>query len=149
MIDIPGHLDGDDVTEFARLKVLVSPLIAGRAAALGADSYHFSSLLHRGPERPRILHGVSGGLLHIGIAPRLHRFYAVQGMLKISSGDNDGIDILAGIEFVIIPDAGNGAATALLLNKGRTFVTATVPDIGDGDELEVELLGVILERRYQ
>ena len=85
----------------------------------------------------------------MGIAPRLHGLDSVQGMLKISSGDNDGIDILAGIELVIVADAGNGAATALLLNKGRTFVTATVPDIGDGDELEVELLGVILERGYQ
>ncbi len=149
MIDVPGHLDGDDVTEFARLNVLVSLLIAGRAATLGADSYDLSGLLHRGAKRPRILHGVSGGLLHVGIAACLHRFYAVQGMLKISRGDNDGIDILAGIELVIVADAGDGAATALLLNKGRTFVTATVPDIGDGDELEVEFLGVILERGYQ
>ncbi len=149
MIDVPGHLDCNDVTEFARLKVLVSLLIAGRAAALGTDSYDLSRLLHRGAKCSRILHGVRGRLLHIGVAACLHRFYAVQGMLKISSGDDNGIDVLAGIELVVVADAGNGAATALLLNKGRTLVTATVPDIGDGDELEVEFLGMILERGYQ
>src|SRR5882757_5595818 len=149
LIHVPGHFDSNDVTEFTRLNVLVSLLIAGRAAALGTDSYDLSRLLHRGAKRSRILHGVSGGLLHIGVAACLHRFYAMQGVLKISSSDNDGIDILAGIELVVVADAGNGPATALLLNKGRTLVTATVPDIRDGDELEVEFLGMILERRYQ
>ena len=40
-------------------------------------------------------------------------------------------------------------AAALLLDEGCAFVTAAVPDIGDGDELEVELLGMFLEGRYQ
>src|SRR5882757_7267733 len=100
LIDVPGHFDSNDVTEFARLKVLVSLLIAGRAAALGTDSYDLSRLLHRGAKCSRLLHGVSGGLLHIGVAACLHRFYAVQGMLKIGRGDDNGIDVLAGIELV-------------------------------------------------
>src|SRR3984885_9724807 len=47
LIDVPGHFDGDDVTEFSRLDIFIGFLIAGRAAALGADRNYFSCLLDR------------------------------------------------------------------------------------------------------
>ena len=79
----------------------------------------------------------------------MNGFDAVEGVLEVGGCDNDGLNIFVVVELVIVADAGNGAATALLLNKGGTFVTATVPDIGDGHELEVELLGVILEGGHE
>ena len=130
------------------MNVFVGLLIAGRAAALGADLDDFPGLLHRGPEGPGVLHGVGGRLLHVGIASRLHCFDTMQGMLKIGGGDDDRIDVFAGIELVVVTHAGDGTA-ALLLDKGRAFIAAPVPDVGDGDKLEVELLGVLLEGGHQ
>ncbi len=108
----------------------------------------FPGLLHRGPEGPGVLHGVGGWLLHISIASRLHGLDSVQCVLKIGRGDDDRIDVFAGVELVVVTYAGDGTA-ALLLDEGRAFVAATVPDVGDGDKLEVELLGVILEGGHQ
>jgi hypothetical protein len=69
-------------------------------------------------------------------------------VLKISRGYDHRIDVFAGVEFVVVTYAGDGTA-ALLLDVSGPFVAATVPDVGDGDKLEVELLGVILEGWHQ
>jgi hypothetical protein len=61
-------------------------------------------------------------------------------------GDDDRVYILARIKLVIVAHAGDWTATALFLDKRRAFVTATVPNIGYGDELEVQLFRVFLER---
>ena len=65
-------------------------------------------------------------------------------VLKVRGGYDDCIHVLARIQFVVVADAGDGAAT-LFLDEGSAFVTATVPDIRDGDELEVEVASVFLE----
>src|ERR1700722_13348983 len=149
LINVPGHFDGDDVTEFSRLDIFVGLLIAGRAAGLGANRDYFSCLLDRIAEGARVFHGVGGGFFHVGVAAGLHGFHSVQGMLKVGGGDDDGVDIFAGVELVVVADTGNGAAPALLLDEGSAFVTTAVPDIRHCYEFEVKLLGVILEGRHQ
>ena len=49
-----------------------------------------------------VVHGVRCRLFDIGIAARIHGFDAVQRVLEIGRGDEDGIDILAGVEFVVV-----------------------------------------------
>jgi hypothetical protein len=41
---------------------------------------------------------------------------------------------------------GVGTVSAELLNEGRAFIAAAVPDVGDGDDLEVDVLCALLER---
>src|SRR6185503_1350646 len=65
-------------------------------------------------------------------------------MLEIGSGDKDSINIFAGIQFVIVSD-GFYMATTELFNVGDSFFAAFVPEIGDCNELEVELFRVLEE----
>jgi hypothetical protein len=97
LVDVPAHLDHDDVAELAGLDVFGGLLIAGRGAALGADLHDFAGLVDGGAEGAGIGHGVGGGLFHVGIAAGVDGFYAVLGVLEVSGGDEDGIDILAGV----------------------------------------------------
>ena len=86
-----------------------------------------------------------GGLFHVGIAGRLYGFGAVVRVLEIGCGDNDRIHIFTGIQFIVVPN-GVGTVSAKLFNESCAFIAAAVPDIGDGHDLEVELLGILLER---
>ena len=148
LIDVPGHLDRDDVAELARLQVLVGLLVALRAAALRADLHDLAGVLDRLAKGARVLHGVGHRLLDVGVAPGAHRLDAMLRVLEVGGRDDDGVDVLAGVEFVVVPTRDRGSISELLqlLAAG---LAAQAPDVGDGDQLEVEFGGVLLERRDQ
>ena len=91
-----------------------------------------------------VVHGVGGGLFDVGIAAGVDGFDAMLRVLEVGGGDEDGIDVFARVELVVVAHRVDGTA-AELLDEGRAFFAAAVPDVGDGDELEVQLLGVLLE----
>src|ERR1035437_1292805 len=144
LIDVPCHLDHDDVAELAGLDVLGGFHIGGRGAALGSDLDNFAGLFDGGEEVAGVFHGVRGGLFDVGVAAGVDRFDAVLRVLEIGRGDDDGIHVFAGVEFVVVADLIDGI-TAELLDKGSAFFTAAVPDVGDGHDLEVHILGMLLK----
>ena len=87
-----------------------------------------------------------GRLFDVGIAAGFDGFDAVQRVLKVGGRDQDGVDIFAGIQLVVVAHRCDLIA-AELLDIGRAFFAAAVPDIGDGDELEVHILGMFWKRR--
>ncbi len=132
----------------SRLDVLGGLLIGGSGSALRADLNNFSALLYRRQKHAGIGHGMCGGLLHVGIAAGIHRFSTVVRVLKIGSCDNDCIDVLAGIELVVVSHLVNRiGGAAHLLDEGRTFFATFVPDVGNGHDLEVHLFVMGKKRR--
>ncbi len=69
-------------------------------------------------------------------------------MLKIGCRDEDGVHILAGIQFVVVAHSGDGVP-AELLDIGDAFFASPIPKVGDGDELEVLFFAMFLKRRDQ
>jgi hypothetical protein len=67
-----------------------------------------------GAEVAGVGHGVGGGLFDVGIAAGVDGFNAVLGVLEVGSGDDDGIDILARVELVVVADRVDGVAAELL-----------------------------------
>ena len=93
-----------------------------------------------GEEIAGVVHGVGGGLFDIGVAAGLDGLDAVVRVLEVGGGDEDGVDVVAGVECVVVDDGIDGIAGELL-DEGRAFFTAQLPDVGDGDDLEVQFLG--------
>jgi hypothetical protein len=83
-------------------------MIAGRGAALGSDLDDLAGLVDGGAELAGVFHGVRGGLLDVGVAAGVDGFNAVQGVLEVGGGDEDGIDIFAGVELVVVADRIDG-----------------------------------------
>ena len=80
----------------------VGGLIAGRTAALRTDLHNSAGLAHSLADGARFFHGVGQGLFDIRIAAGADGFDAVLGMLEIGCRDNDRVNILAGVEFIIV-----------------------------------------------
>jgi hypothetical protein len=97
LIYVPGHFDHDNVAESAGLDIFGGLLVAGRGAALGSHLDDLAGIFDSGAEEARVGHGVRGGLLDISVAASIHGFSAVLGMLEIGSGDENGIDVVAGV----------------------------------------------------
>ena len=140
LVDVPAHLDHDDVAELAGLDVLASLDVGGRGAALGADGDDLLGAFDGLEEGARVGHGVRGGLFDVGVAAGLDRLDAVAGVLEVGGGDEDGVDVVAGVEGLVVDDGVDGIAGELL-DVGRAIFAAHLPDVGDGDDLEVEFLG--------
>ena len=100
--------------------------------------------MNGGAEGAGIGHGVGGGLFHVGIATGVDGLNAVLCVLEVGGSDEDGVDVLAGVEFVVVADRGDGVAGELL-EQGGAFFAAAVPDVGDGDELEIQFFGMLQE----
>ena len=145
LVDVPGHLHGDDVAELAGLQVLVGLLVVLRAAPLRADLDHLARVRDGLQEGACILHGVGHGLLDIGIAPGADGFDAMLRMLEVGGRDEHGIDILACVEFVVVPTHDRRTLSELL-ERGTAGVPPKTPDVGDGDQFEIEIGGVFLKR---
>jgi hypothetical protein len=141
LVNVPCHLDHDDVAELAGLDVLGGLLIAGRGAALGSDLHDFSGLFDGGEEFASVVHGVRSGLFDVSVATGVDRLDAMLRVLEVGSGNENSINVLAGIELVVVADRVDGVVTELL-NIGNAFFAAAAPEIGDGDELEVQFFGV-------
>src|SRR5665213_658087 len=146
LVDVPGHLDHDDVAKLAGLDVLRRALVAGRAAALRSYLDDLSGLVDGGAEEAGVVHGVGGRLFYVGIAAGVDGLGAVARVLEVGRRDEHGVDILAGVELVVVADGRDGVA-ADFLNVGGALFAAAVPDVGDGDELEVHVFGVLRKRR--
>jgi len=61
-------------------------------------------------------------------------------VLEVGGGDEDGVDVLAGVEGFVVDDCIDGIAGELL-DVGRAIFAAHHPDVGDGDDLEVHRFG--------
>ena len=93
-------------------------------------------------------HGVGGGLLDISIASGVHGFHTVQRVFEVRSRDKNRIDLLPGVQLVVVAQRGDGIS-AELLDIGSAFLAAPIPQIGDCDQFEVQLFGVLLKCRDQ
>ena len=138
LVDVPRHLDGDDVAELARLQVLVGLLVALRAPALRADLHDLAGVLDRLAKGARVLHGVGHGLLDVGVASGAHGLDAMLRMLEVGGRDDDSVDVLAGVEFVVVPTR-DGGSISELLQLLAAGLAPQAPDVGDGDQLEVHV----------
>ncbi len=92
----------------------------------------------------RIGHGVRGWLFHVGVAACFHGLGAVISVLEIGGGNDDGVYVLARIQFVVIAHR-IGTIARELLNEIDALFAAHLPDIGNGHDLEVHVLGILLE----
>ena len=128
----------------AGLDIFGGLLIARRAAALGSDLNDLTGLFDCGKKLAGVVHGVGGRLFNVGIAAGVHGFNTVQRVLEVSGRNEHCIDILARIEFFVVANWIH-RASAELLDVGSTFFAAAIPNIGNGDELEVHLFGVLKE----
>ena len=144
LIDVPRHLDRDDVAELAGLQVLVGLLVVLRAAALRADLDDLAGVLDRLAEGAGILHRVGHRLLDVGVPSGPHGLDAVQRVLEVGGGDDHGVDVLAGVQLVVVPTQ-EGATVPQLLERGAAGLAAQAPDVGDAGQFEVQFLGVLLE----
>ena len=104
LVDVPCHLDHDDVAELAGLDVFGGLLIAGRGAALRADLDDLAGLVDGGAEVAGVVHGVGGGLFDVGVAAGVDGFDAVPRVLEVGGGDEDRVDVFAGVELVVVAD---------------------------------------------
>src|SRR5690606_40557766 len=57
-----------------------------------------------------------------------HGFLTHKGMLEICCADNNRIDVLSVIEFLVVPGSSNGIA-GLFFKIGHCFIPPSVPDI--------------------
>src|SRR5665213_1588295 len=146
LVDVPCHFHHDDVAELAGLDVLRRALIAGRAAALRSYLDDLAGLVNSRAEEAGVVHGVGRGLFDVGVAAGVDGFCAVARVLEVGGGDEDGVDVLAGVELVVVAHGGDGVATDFL-DVGCAFFAAAVPDVGDSDELEVHVFGVLRKCR--
>ena len=139
LVDVPAHLDHDDVAELAGLDVLCGLDVGGGGAALGADGDDLFGAFDGGEEVARVGHGVRGGLFYVCVAAGLDGLDAVAGVLEVGGGDEDGVDVVAGVEGLVVGDHVD-LASGGLLDRGDGPFARELPDVGDSDQLEVQVL---------
>src|SRR5690606_41887512 len=95
-----------------------------------------------------VFHSFRKRLFDVGIATSLNRFYRVQGMLKIGRTDNYTIQILHGIQLIIVSEC-LYLVSQLLLQKTLTFFSSQLPQIGNGYYFKIQFFIMIEERWKQ
>jgi hypothetical protein len=61
----------------------------------------------------------------------------VEGVLEIGGGDDDGLDVFVFIKLFIVTGERDLLAGEFV-DVGGTFIAAATPDVGEGDEFEIE-----------
>ena len=157
LVDVPAEVDVGDVAELAAADVVVGGVVGGTGTALGAD------LEDRTGGEAGVALGVDGVKKHVGGVHVLgHRLLAVGvlagvdgvrrmlGVLEVGSGDDNRVDVLGVLVKIDVARVGVDRVAELLLELGlRVLVETLLPEVGDGDEVEVELLVVVHEARKQ
>ena len=133
------HLDHDDVAELAGLDVFGGLDVGGGGAALGADGDDLLGAFDGLEEIAGIVHAVGGGLFDVGVATRLDGLDAVARVLEVGGGDEDCVDVVAGVEGIVVGDHVD-LASASLLHGGYGPFARELPDVGDGNQLKVHVL---------
>src|SRR6185437_12827574 len=141
LVDVPCHLHHDDVAELAGLDVLGGLDVRRRRPALRAHGDHLLRAFDGLEEGAGIVHAVRGRLFHVGVAAGLHRFNAVPRVLEVGSGNEDGVNVLARVERIVV-DHGIDLVAGELGEVFGALLALQLPDVGDGDQLEVQVLGV-------
>ena len=67
------------------------------------------------------------------------------GVLKVRGSNNHRVDILAVVEFIGIANACRGLDAILPGDLPGNLLAPLLPDVADGDQVEVEVLGIGLE----
>ena len=93
-----------------------------------------------------VIHGLGERFLAVRIAPGLNGLDQMRRVLEIRRGDDDRIAESGSIEFFIVTEQFH-VHLVLILEEFSRFPAAAVPNVGDGDDLEAEFLGVVHERR--
>ncbi len=136
LVDVPTHLDHDDVAELAGLDEVARGLVAGGGAPLGADGDDLVGAFDRLEEVPRVVHAVRGGLLHVGVAAGLDGLHPVARMLEVGGGDEDGVDVVARVQLVVVAHHID-LASGELFDRSRCLFPSQAPDVRDGYQLEI------------
>ena len=157
LVDVPAEVDVRDVAELAAADVVVGSMVSRTGTALGAD-------LENGTRSEAgVALGIDGVKKHVGGVHILgHRLFAVGvlagvdgvrrvlGVLEVGRGDDHRVDVLGVLVEVDVARVGIDGVAELLLELGlRVLVETLLPEVGDGDEVEVELLVVVHEARKQ
>jgi len=148
LVHVPAHLDHIDRAELAGADVFVGRRVVLPAAPLRA---HLEHLLRPAdhPERlARIVHRVRERLLAVDVAPRLDGGDRVLRVLEVGRCDDHRVDVLAVEQLLVVARAETGLAGELR-DVGDPFLATQPPDVGQGHELEVQLLAVGAERGDQ
>ena len=82
---------------------------------------------------------MGGGFFDISVATGLDGFDAVACVLEVGGGDEHGVDVVAGVEGLVVGD-GVDLASGGLLDGGYGPFARELPDVGDSDQLEVQVL---------
>ncbi len=148
LVDVPCHFSGDDRAERAAFQIIVRGVIGAAGAALGTDLENPAAFLD-GLERGAVVrHGFGEGFLAIGIATGLHRLDGVQRVLEVRRGNDHRVRLGLFIHLLVVAVGLDGLAGLFLEPRGG-FLAAQAPEIRNGDDFAVELLGLPHEGRQQ
>ncbi len=128
-------------------EIVRAPVFLG-ASTLRADLHDPPGLLDRRADGLGVGHGICERLLDVGVASRFHRLDAVHRMLKVGGRDDHRIDVVTLVELIVVPAERGLRARQFLDERGALFAAAA-PDVGDGDDLEIQFRRVLHERRDQ
>src|SRR5690606_16717954 len=128
LVDVPIHFYHYNVAEFTRADIVIGCMVIGCTSPLGSYLDDFSRSFYRFPCSAVIFHGFGKGFFHIHIPACFHGFLTHKGMLEICCADNNRIDVLSVIEFLVVPGISNVMA-GLSFKIGYRFIPTSLPDI--------------------
>ncbi len=102
-----------------------------------------------GANRARIFHRVGERLFDVGVAPGAKRFNALRRVLKIRRRDDHRLHIFVFVEFFVVARKSDLAAAGQLRHKRAAIFAAFRPNVGQRDELKIELARRFQERRRE
>ena len=145
LIHVPGHLRHHDLAELAGLdEVVRAPVFLG-ASTLCADLHDPPGLLDRRADGLGVGHGICERLLDVGVAAGGHRLDAMHRMLKVGGRNDHRIDVVTLVQLIVVSAEG-GLPTRQFLDKRGPLFAAAAPDVGNGDDLEIQFGRVSHER---
>ena len=146
-----------ELAEPAALEERLGGVVGGAAAALGADledrargEARVALRVHRVEQHVGGIHVLGHRLLAVGVLAGVDGVRRMLGVLEVGRGDDHGVDVLRLLVKLHVAAVGGHLVAERLFKAGNGILhEALLPEVGDGDHVEVERLHVRLEAGQQ
>src|SRR5690606_17336879 len=137
LIHIPAHFHNGNGAELSGLNEFGRRVVIGSASTLGTHLKYFIGSLDRFQRLLRVTHGFCKGLFTVHVAVVFYGFNRMVGMLEVRCSNDDRVQILYCIQFIVVY-ARLYRMAYLLGDVGCALFPAAVPDVRHGNEIKIE-----------
>ena len=157
LVDVPSEMHVGNVAELAGIDEFLRGHVLLAAAALGADLENGARSVagpalgvDRVEQHIRRIHILGERLFAVGVLAGVDGVGRVLGVLEVGGRNDDRVDVLGLLVKLDVGNVGVDLVTDLRFDlRTRLFIETLAPEVGHGDEIEVELLVVVHEARQE